>query len=289
MSKKIRRIRKTVAEELEADKREKEKKQALQKVNHRKQSEVLYAPPRKAQADEKRSETKSRWRAEEELLRACISEGMTRTNMKQVMSMNERELAEVERRLLANEGQPFINQSTAHRYFTYALQQEQSLRDLEFLLDNIMQEVQLWHEAYEAKVKSKVTDEDLDDESSKLPPKPSMQAAIMAIKAKSDIFERTIKMGQDLGLIEKRAKEMRVSGNLNLAALPTEELRTVLNKKLKEFEKLVDEGSLPTVYKKMIQGKAKPHAEARSRGRDGTNLDPTFIANKTRSLEGNND
>jgi hypothetical protein len=74
----------------------------------------------------------------------------------------------------------------------------------------------------------------------------------MAIKAKSDIFDRVIKTGQEMGIIEKRAKEMRVSGQINLAALPTERLKLLLQKRMQAFESLVKTGTLPAAFNKML-------------------------------------
>jgi hypothetical protein len=269
MSKKVRKV-KRVSDEIFNPNKPSPK---VKLPKNRKMSEVLGKPVK--HPEESKLDTKRRWRMEEELLRACISEGMSRSQIRKTIGVRETELCQIEKRLLANEGQPFINQSTAHRFYTYTLQQEQCVRDLEHVLSIIMSEMDLWATAYKKKVESG-DDEDDEEGSGRLPPKPSSQAAVMAIKAKSELFDRTIKMGQELGLIEKRAKELRVSGNLNLAALPTEELRIVLSKKLKEFEKLVGEGKLPTVYERMIQTRTEPHAKANSRGRDGSNLDTDF-------------
>lgn len=231
-------------------------------------TEVIRPPERHGGEGESKGEMTSRWRTEEELLRACVAEGMTRAQQKRLLDVRtDKELAVIEKRLLANEGQLVTNQSTAHRYFTYLLQQEQCGRDLEYVLSMIMAEMEAWNEAFGNR---------LDGDDEKMPPRPSAQSAIMAIKAKSELLDRTIKMGQDMGIIEKRAKELRVSGNLNLAALPTEELRTVLDKKLKDFERLVGVGKLPTVYEKMMQRKLEPHAKAALNGRDGSNLDPSI-------------
>jgi hypothetical protein len=236
-------------------------------------SEVLQVPNRDEISGESKAETARRWRAEEEMLRACMAESLPRTQIKRILGVGDKDLGIIEKRLLANEGQLFINQSTAHRFFTYTLQQEQCARDLEYILSMIMAEMDIWNEAYRNRLNN---DDDEEEGGSKLPPKPSAQAAIMAIKAKSEILDRTIKMGQDLGLIEKRAKELRVSGNLNLASLPTEELRMLRDKKRSEFNELVDEGRLPTVYERMIQRKNEPHERASIRGRDGSNLDSQF-------------
>jgi hypothetical protein len=272
MSEEVRRVRRIRQIEKVSEPPKLSRKRRVRIPTHRKLSEVLEVPERGNSLAETKAGTVRRWRLEEELLRACLAEGMTRTYIKKILGVGDKDLGVIEKRLLANEGQPFINQSTAHRFFTYTLQQEQCVRDLEYVLSSIIAEMDMWNEAYQNRLNDESDDE--DGSSKPMPPKPSAQAAIMAIKAKSEIHDRTIRMGQDLGLIEKRAKELRVSGNLNLAALPTEELRVVLDKKLKEFQALVGEGRLPTVYERMIKNRTAPHDRAARNGRDGSNLDP---------------
>ena len=210
------------------------------------------------------------------MLRACMAESLPRPQIKKLLGVTEKGLGIIEKRLLANDGQLMLNMSSAYRFYTYVLQQEQCARDLDFIQRILMNEIKLYHDEYKRRLEGDVPCDDEGNmlEAPDLPPKPSPQAAIMAIKAKSEILDRTIKTGQELGIIDKRAKEVRVSGSVNLAAMPTEELKVALQERLDEFQNLVGSGELPTVYQRMIAGRQQPHDRARLRGRDGSNLDP---------------
>ena len=200
------------------------------------------------------AERKRKYRIEEELLRACIAEGMSREDILNLMDLREDELAKIEKRLLANDGQRALTLASAHRYYIYCLQQEQCIRDLDFFVEASYQSIKNWNDAA-AEYKNPALARKA------LGTIPSNQGAILAIKAKSEILDRTIKMGQDMGIIQKRAKEVRVSGQLNLAALPTEKLRVVLEKKLNQFDELVSKGSLPKTYINMLEGKKDDERE----------------------------
>jgi hypothetical protein len=181
-----------------------------------------------------------RKQVEEEMMRVCISEGMTKHEIQTLMKISDAKYSLIEKRLIAEDGNTFLTKSSAHRYYEYMLRQEQNLRDLDFFVQSIHDEMQEWKENKRTNgFKGKG---------------PQIHPAIVAIKAKSDILERTIKAGQDLGIINKRAKEIRVSGQLNLAALPTEQLRVELQRKLDDFHNLTRKGTLPPVYRKMLGG-----------------------------------
>lgn len=171
---------------------------------------------------------------------------MTRDDILSVMQIREDQLVTIEKRLLANDGQRNLSLSTAHRYYIYCLQQEQCVRDLEFFVQQSYEAIENWNKAAKIYGSPGVARKILGAA-------PTNQAAILAIKAKSEILDRTLKTGQDMGIIQKRAKEIRVSGSLNLAALPTDQLRIELQKKLRQFDQLVEEGSLPPTYVKMLE------------------------------------
>jgi len=220
-----------------------------------------------------------RWRVEEAMLRACVAEGMSRDQIKDTMNLNDHSLGIIEKRLLANDGQLVNNQSTSHKFYIYTLQQEQCARDLEYVLQLIIGDMENWNSAMSKLARN----EDFDPRD--MPSKPSPQAAVMAIRAKSEIYDKTIKTGQEMGIIEKRARELRLSGNLNLSALSTEELKNTLDKKLKDFHGLVGNGKLPAVYQRLINSRNEPHAAAKRRGNDGSNLESEFKENTIRSME----
>jgi transcriptional regulator with XRE-family HTH domain len=190
---------------------------------------------------------KARSTAQEEIFKAGLAEGMTPAEIAKVLGVSVGELRQIERRVLTTDGQEFISKSTAYRFYEYALQQGQNIRDLEYFIALIYDEFYEHSEAFKAKCRN-------PEDDIKLPTRPSIQAAIMAVKAKSDIYDKTMRMGQEMGIIEKRAKEVRVSGDINLAALDTEDLRVMLSKKLKEMDRLVSKGEIPSVFNKMLRG-----------------------------------
>lgn len=216
----------------------------------RKRSRAIAVPKRQAElsGSEDPTNRRKRHRIEEELLRACIAEGMSREDIAAVMQLRDDQIATIEKRLLSNDGQRQLTLSTAHRYYIYCLQQEQCVRDLDYFVEASYQAIDAWNKAAKLYGSPGVARKVLGAA-------PSNQGAILAIKAKSEILDRTIKMGQDMGIIQKRAKEVRVSGQLNLAALPTEQLKKTLQKKLNQFEELVGKGKLPKQYIKMLEGK----------------------------------
>jgi len=228
-----------------------EERQVREVQPDRKRSRIIKVPKRQVPLgakDEKPFDRRKRMRIEEELLRACLAEGMTREDIMAVMDIRDDQLVAIEKRLLANDGQKRLTMSTAHLYYVYCLQQEQCLRDLDFFVDESYQSIANWNKAAKLYGSPGVARKVLGAA-------PNNQAAILAIKAKSEILDRTIKMGQDMGIIQKRAKEIRVSGDINLAALPTEQLRHVLQKKLSQFDQLVEQGELPKTYINMLEGR----------------------------------
>lgn len=222
------------------------KRKVVKKIKEDRKRSRLIKPPERSEADTRPIIRKTRQRIEEELLRACIAEGMNREEIMIVMGLRDDQVSVIEKRLLANDGQKQLAMTTAHRYYVYCLQQEQCIRDLDYFVEETYQSIKNWNKAAKLYGSPGVARKILGSA-------PSTQAAVIAIKAKSEIFERTIKTGQDMGVIQKRAKEIRVSGQVNLAALPTEQLRKTLQKKLSQFEELVDKGTLPKMYVKMLE------------------------------------
>lgn len=222
------------------------KRKVVKKLKEDRKRSNLIKPPERSEADTRPIIRKTRHRIEEELLRACVAEGMNREEIMVVMGLREDQVAAIEKRLLANDGQKQLAMTTAHRYYVYSLQQEQCLRDLDYFVEETYRSIKNWNRAAKLYGSPGVARKILGAA-------PSSQAAVIAIKAKSEILERTIKTGQDMGVIQKRAKEIRVSGQLNLAAMPTEQLRRTLQKKLSQFEELVDKGTLPKMYIRMLE------------------------------------
>lgn len=66
-------------------------------------------------------------------------------------------------------------------------------------------------------------------------------ALVGAIKEKSSIYERVIKMGQDLGLIEKSGNQLEIVGGISIANKKPDEIRALLAEQLESLNDLVDQ------------------------------------------------
>ena len=230
-------------------------------IKHRHKTKTIDKPTKTS--NENIASLSRRRRIEEEMLRACFAEGMTRSEIYLAMNVSEATLNAIEKRLIANDGQRFLSQSTAHRYYLYCLQQEQCVKDLDFFVGVIHDAIQQW------------SDDQKANKDSKIQP-PNAQAAIIAIRAKSDIFDRVVKTGQEMGIIERRAKELRVSGQINLAALPTDKLKRLLVKRMDDMQKLVKSGKIPTAFTNMLP----PRDEDNERTREPESvMDAEFVEN----------
>jgi len=277
----VKRFREALKEDEDIDEKENTQvKRVLEPVEDRRRSRTIKIPRRhnnEPLKDESVSERNGRMRIEEELLRACLSEGMQRDEILRLMKIGEHQLSIIEKRLLANDGQRHLTMTAAHRYYMYTLQQEQCVRDLDGFIQESHDAINNWNKA--AKLYgSPATARKV------LGPAPSTQSGILAVKAKSEILDRTIKMGQDIGIIQKRAKEVRVSGQLNLAALPTEQLKKELTKKLDQFQALVSRGKVPSTYRRMLEKTNGRLLPGRSEEPESI-VDAEFIEKDTRSVD----
>lgn len=188
---------------------------------------------------------------EEALVRACIAEGLTRDEMSIMLDISQQEVGVIENRLLATDAHREVVKTVPQRYYEYALKQDQCVRDLDGIVDFVRGEISNYLED-----RKRALAEYRDDSISlkkAMPVSPPTGVAVLAIKAKSTIFDQTIKTGQELGIIPKRAKEVRVSGSINLAALPTDSLKSMLEKKLNEMNVLVTQGTIPQTFVKMME------------------------------------
>ena len=179
-----------------------------------------------------------------ELFKAAMAEGMNRREIRKILGLNEDLFDKIEKQVINEDGQVEITKASPYRYYEYIQRQEKCIRDLEYFTNQVDSEIEFYKKAQKDFNSGKIE---------KLPSgRPNINAGIMAIKTKSDILDKMIKTGQELGIVEKRAKELRVSGNLNLAALPTEELKSLMSKKMKDMHLLVEKEKLPAVYTKML-------------------------------------
>ena len=125
------------------------------------------------------------------------------------LGINGGQYDKMEQELLETEGAKLTSMSTAQRYYILMLRNELSLRYLDkFIAENYN----------DAKM-------------------------IGAIKVKAQILADMIKIGQDLGIIDKRAKDVRVLGDLNLAVMPTQELANLYKERLRFFSEVISADS----------------------------------------------
>lgn len=191
-----------------------------------------------------RVEPEQKKEAYTEIFKAALAEGLDKREIKKILGLDEKQFEKIEKKVINEDGQTQISKASPYRYYEYLQRQEKCIRDLEYFTNHIDSELEFYQE---------MQDQYKNGAIDKMPSgRPNIQGGIMAIRAKSDILDKMVKTGQDLGIIEKRAKELRVLGNINLAALPTEELQVLLTKKMKEMGSLTKLKEMPSVYTKML-------------------------------------
>ena len=67
-------------------------------------------------------------------------------------------------------------------------------------------------------------------------------AVVGAVKAKSEILDKIIGKGQDMGVIEKRAKRIEFIGSLDVRNMTELDIARQIMEQMKEINELVDEG-----------------------------------------------
>ena len=168
---------------------------------------------------------RARWiRRAQVYMRAFLAEGLSREDIKDRLGINDKVYDEIELNLLESEGAKFTNMGTAHRYYIYMLRMEQLVRELD-----------------------QFTRLHMDDD-------PRKSGVVGAIKAKANIYDNLMKMGQELGIIAKRARELRVLGEINLVALPNEEIRQLYEERMAWFDSVMrGTPELPPAYRNILQ------------------------------------
>lgn len=151
--------------------------------------------------------------------RFYLSCGYDKDSICQELGITNDMYDKIELDLVETDGVRMTGMGAAHLYYMYLLRQELSLRILDkFILTNMGD--------------------------------PKM---IQAIKTKSVILRDIILTGQDLGIVERKAKDIRVLGELNLAVLPTDKLQQLYEERLRYFEEIIETSSV-----KQLTG---PHAK----------------------------
>jgi hypothetical protein len=163
-------------------------------------------------------------------MRAFLAEGLSREEIKSRLGVDDKMYDEIEILLLEMEGAKFTSMGTAHRYYIYMLRQEQFIRELD-----------------------QFTRIHMEDD-------PRKSGVVGAIKAKAQLVENMMKMGQELGIISKRAKEIRVLGEINLVALPNEEIQQLYEERMAFFQNVMQgTPELPPAYNSILKRAVEGH------------------------------
>lgn len=139
-------------------------------------------------------------------IRACLVEGLEDNEIADRMGIPWEEVYELKRSFYDHEAELLRARSTEHNYVRYAIEQRQCLKDL----DRVIQDYQ------EQK---------------------NVSGYVGAVKAKSEILERTMKMGLDLGLVKRVAGGGLGAGEA-IKEMSNIELRKFIVAEISEFNSL---------------------------------------------------
>jgi hypothetical protein len=87
-------------------------------------------------------------------------------------------------------------------------------------------------------------------------------ALVGAVKARSDLLDKIIKVGQELGLIKRAAREISVHGAVDVRSLSVSELRVHLEKEVSGLRKLLApppdvSGAPGVVLRRVLTGRSQ--------------------------------
>lgn len=84
---------------------------------------------------------------------------------------------------------------------------------------------------------------------------------VAAIKARSDVLDRIVRMGQELGVIKRAAREVRVDGHIDFKSMSVKELRIHLEREVSEVRELLTPsekiGGVATAVLSKVLGKPR--------------------------------
>lgn len=80
---------------------------------------------------------------------------------------------------------------------------------------------------------------ELDDVKMKFKSHHQYTALVAAIKQKKEIYDSVIKMGQDFGFIEKKAKELKLKGELSFVTMTEDEVKGEIQAEVKRMNNLL--------------------------------------------------
>lgn len=160
------------------------------------------------------------------VVRSFIADGLSRTEIMLRLNINEKQYDRIEVNLIENDGAQLINSSVAQLYLFYVLRMEGCIRQIDSYIQAAPK--------HDAKI-------------------------INAVKTKAGLLKDILTTGQDMGVINKKAKEVRVLGDINLAVMDTDHLQNLMFDRLKDFNKLIgkEEKTLPTAYERILDSNVK--------------------------------
>lgn len=142
----------------------------------------------------------------EALTAKLVDEGLSDREARKALNLSEAEYAALRRELVEREKMTLTKRTASDVYVDYCVGQRACLSQLQVMVETLKGANQ-------------------------------PAAALGALKAMSDIHDRIVKVGQDLGIVDKRAAESR-SVNLHVDAT-VDEIRASVAKEIKATEKLM--------------------------------------------------
>lgn len=150
-------------------------------------------------------------------LRVCLTQGRDDEAVGKELGLAWDEVLELKRRFYDHEAELLRGRSTEHTYVRFAVEQRQCLTDL----DNVIAEYK---------------------------EKKNAAAMVAAIRAKSDILERVLKMGLDLGLVDRNTNGKGYAAGEAIKQMANTELRQYIVAEINVFNQMMvrygDQGML---------------------------------------------
>jgi len=181
-------------------------------------------------------------------LRGAMVEGLNDDEIAERVGIAWEEVAELKRKLLDAEAEAARAEPTEHTYARYVLDQRQCIKELDTIIDDYEKEK-------------------------------NVSAIVGAVRAKSDILDRVLKSGQELGLVRKRAAAGGLAAGEAVKKLNSSQFRQYIVNEMKVFQTLVvrhGDGSLldldpgplhvPEKVAKQPVARARPHARTKVYG-----------------------
>jgi hypothetical protein len=151
--------------------------------------------------------TKEELRAAFAKLRTCLTEGLEDVEIMERLNLDWEEVVDLKRRFYDHEAEVLRARSTEQAFVRYALEQRQCVNDLE-------------------KVIRECTE------------KKNAASRVAAVRAKSDILDRTARMGLELGLLKRIAAGSGLEAGQALKEMPNSELRSYILAEINVFNQV---------------------------------------------------